>query len=80
VYAARNFTEITSALFERRHKTRERTFIDSLVVVFVTEKEKQLVAVLVEVRARNDDRAADIEAGIIVLAQRPLDDRIGNGV
>jgi hypothetical protein len=50
--------------------------VDLLALDLDAEEEEGLVAVLVEVGARDQDRAAQVAAGVLELALRPLGARV----
>ena len=55
-----------------RHDREVRAVVDVLALDLDAEEEEGLVAVLVEVGARDEDRAAEVAAGVLELALRPL--------
>src|SRR5262249_36883700 len=60
--------EVALALFQRRYHVQRRAIINTLVVILEPDEEEELVAVLVELGAGNQHRAADVAARIVVLA------------
>ena len=62
--------EIAAELASRRHGGAQQAGVQNLVEIFEAGEEEQLVAVLVELGAGNQNRAADGDAGIVVLVLR----------
>ncbi len=63
--------EIAADHTSRRNGGAKQTGIENLIEIFEAGKEEQLVAVLVEIGAGNQDRATDGDAGIVVFVLRP---------
>src|ERR1041384_3730622 len=68
------FAEITRALFERWDAEQLGSLVNLLAIEFVADEEKQLVAIVVKVGPGQEHRAADVSAGVVVLALRTVDD------
>jgi hypothetical protein len=63
----RRVTEVAVAHGLGRHPRLQSAGVEVLLVVLVAEEEEHLVAALVEVRARDQQRTADVEAGEVEL-------------
>ena len=66
----RRVGEVAVAHRLRRHPRPQRAGVEVLLVVLVAEEEEQLVAVLVEVGAGNEQRTAEVEAREVELVLR----------
>src|SRR6185503_13100136 len=66
--AGEELREVAVALLEGRHGAEARTRVDLLALRLEADEEERLVALLVE--AGQEDRTADVEAGVLILALR----------